>query len=50
MHEPGCCVREDFNRHPIYVELYHEVEQKEALERQRSMSKKVIANAVLASW
>ena len=50
MHEPGCCVREDFNRHPIYVEVYHEVEQKEALERQRSMSKKVTANAVLAGW
>lgn len=46
MHEPGCCVREeDFDRHPIYVELYHEVKQNEDLERHRSMSKKVGAQA-----
>lgn len=39
--EPGCCLHEDFDRHPIYVELYHEVKQNEDLERHRSMSKKV---------
>lgn len=43
--EPGCCVRADFSRHPIYVELYHEVKQQEDLERHRSMSKKVAHNA-----
>lgn len=43
IHEPGCCVREDFDRHPIYIELYHEVRQNEDLERHRSMSKKVNA-------
>lgn len=50
IHEPGCCVREDFDRHSIYVELYHEVKQNEDLERHRSMSKKVGAHAILASW
>ncbi|KAL0032589.1 hypothetical protein WJX77_009516 [Trebouxia sp. C0004] len=40
LQEPGCCLREDFDRHPIYVELYHEVKQNEDLERHRSMSKK----------
>ena len=49
MHEPGCCVREDFDRHPIYIELYHEVKQNEDLERHRSMSKKVGTHAVTAS-
>ena len=49
MHEPGCCVHEDFERHPIYVELYHEVKQNEDVERHRSMSKKVGAHADLAS-
>lgn len=39
--EPGCCLREGFERHPLYVELYHEVKQQEDLERHRSMSKKV---------
>ncbi|KAL0020260.1 hypothetical protein WJX79_003335 [Trebouxia sp. C0005] len=40
LQEPGCCLHEDFDRHPIYVELYHEVKQNEDLERHRSMSKK----------
>lgn len=34
-------MHEDFDRHPIYVELYNEVKQNEDLERHRSMSKKV---------
>lgn len=42
LQEPGCCLHEDFDRHPIYVELYHEVKQNEDLERHRSMSKKVM--------
>jgi len=41
LQEPGCCLHEDFDRHPIYVELYHEVKQNKDLERHRSMSKKV---------
>eukprot|EP00891_Asterochloris_glomerata_P004589 jgi/Astpho2/4589/Aster-00167 len=40
LEEPGCCFCRDFDRHAAYWVVYHEVKEREDLDRHRSMSKK----------
>ena len=38
--EPGCCVREHFERHPFYYNIYHDIKEREQRDKERSASKK----------
>uniref|UniRef100_A0A061RKD7 Ribosome biogenesis GTPase n=3 Tax=Tetraselmis sp. GSL018 TaxID=582737 RepID=A0A061RKD7_9CHLO len=40
LQEPGCIVRGEWERYPLYTALLSEVEEKDRLMRQRSVSKK----------